>query len=238
MRVAGGRRAGRSHRRHDLPCQDAYASWQDPDGARAVAAVADGLGSRELSHIGSRAACQTAVLRLSRESVWDEAAVRRAFGAARDGIAFAAAQHHVKPADMAATLQLAGLEDARAVGGIVGDGAVLTCDDSVDVLLPPEESEYANEVVPVTHDKWEAHFRYAQTESADVAFVFTDGLTRLLLTRSPDGWRPFQPFFDAFLPKVRNDPFDVELVDRFLASDNVDTSWDDDKCLVVVGRDG
>lgn len=238
MRIAGGRRAGRGHRRHDLPCQDAYAAWRDSDGTRVAAAVADGLGSRELSHIGSRSACQTAVLRLGREPVWDEAAVRRAFHAAREGIRFAAAQHQVTLGDMAATLQVVGLENGRAVGGIVGDGAVVACGDEVHVLLPPEESEYANEVVPVTHGRWEDHFRYGHVEDVDAAFAFTDGLTRLLLSRTPAGWEPFQPFFDAFLPTLRGDGFDEGLVDRFLASDNVDASWDDDKCLVVIGRDG
>ncbi len=237
MRVAGGRRAGRSHRKHDLPCQDAYATWRAPDGSRVAAAVADGLGSRELSHVGSRAACQMAVLRLSQEPEWDEEAMRRAFEAARHGVEFAAAQHHVDAADMAATLQIAALDGDRAVGGIVGDGAVIACGDGVEVLLPPEESEYANEVVPVTNRKWERHFRFARTEAADCALVFTDGLTRLLLTRSPDGWQPFGPFFDAFLPKVRAEAFEEDLVERFLSSDHVDASWDDDKCLVVVGRD-
>lgn len=179
-----------------------------------------------------------AVLRLRREPVWDEPAVRRAFEAARDGIAFAAAQHHVGPADMAATLQIAALEADRVVGGIVGDGAVVASGDAVQVLLPPEESEYANEVVPVTHGKWQRHFRYAEVDGVDAALVFTDGLTRLLLTRSGDAWAPFAPFFEAFLPKVRGDDFDEDVVQRFLDSENVDASWDDDKCLVVVARDG
>lgn len=202
-----------------------------------AAAVADGLGSKPLSHVGSRAACQAAVLSLEREETWEEEAIRRAFLAAREGIRFAAAQHRVAPEDMAATLQVVGFDEGATAAGIVGDGAVVACDDEVHVLLPPEESEYANEVVPITHPGWADHFRYAATPSADCALLFTDGLTRLLLARSKEGWQPFGPFFDAFLPKLRDDEFDEELVERFLGSDNVDSSWDDDKCLVVIARD-
>jgi hypothetical protein len=238
MRASGGRRAGRNHRKHDVPCQDAFAWRRSHQGTRIAAAVADGLGSRRLSHLGSQAACQAAVYRLEVEPVWDEAAVVRAFEAARAGIRFLAAQHAVAEQDLATTLQVVGLDGGTAVGGIVGDGAIVVCTPEVSVLLPPEEAEYANEVVPVTHTKWRSHLRVAQAEEAACALAFTDGLTRLLLARSEDRWAPFAPFFDAFLPKVWASDFDEGLVDRFLAADNVDSSWDDDKCMVVIGRDG
>jgi protein phosphatase 2C-like protein len=237
MRVSGGRRAGRSHRQQDVPCQDAYALLDAPEAGRVAVAVADGLGSRPLSHLGSDVACQAAVASLGQADVWDEPALLRAFEAAREAIQSSSAGLQVPPDHLAATLQVAALTREKVIAGMVGDGAVVGCGPDVRVLLAPAESEYANEVVPLTHRDWRSHFRYAEQEAAQCLLVFTDGLTRLLLARTRGQWEPFQPFFDAFLPKVRGPAFDEGLVPRFLEADYVDTSWDDDKCLVVVGRD-
>lgn len=238
MRASGGKRAGRSHRQKGLPCQDAFALLAEPGAGRAAAAVGDGLGSRALSHLGSEAACQAAVASLRADTGWDKEALVRAFEAARLALEGLAAEQGAAPDDFATTLQVAGLAQGRAVGAIVGDGAVVGCTDRAEILLPPEQAaEYANEVVPVTHPGWRSHFRYAELDGAECLLMFTDGLTRLLLSRSRGEWTPFMPFFDAFLPKVRGPGFDEELVPRFLDGDQVDSSWDDDKCLVVIGRD-
>lgn len=236
MHVSGGRRAGRGHRQQQMPCQDAFAVWSGPD--RAVTAVADGLGSRARSHEGADLACQAAVARLAQEPVWDEAALLRAFEAARERVAAHAANAEVSPDDFATTLQLAAVTRDRTVAGMVGDGAVVAGDQAPRLLLGPEAAEYANEVVPITSPQWRAHFRYAEDASAPWALVFTDGLTRLLLSRSRGTWQPFQPFFDAFLPQVRNGEFGESLVPDFLATDALDNSWDDDKTMVVIAGDG
>lgn len=235
MRVSGGRRAGRSHRQQDLPCQDAYAVWQDAD--RAAAAVADGLGSRALSHEGSQAAAEAAVAHLSQEPVWDEAAFVRAFEAARAAVEAHAKERGVSADDLATTLEVAALMGDRAVAAMVGDGAVVLSGPEVGILLAPQDGEYANEVTPLTLSTWRSHFRFAERQGAACLLVFTDGLTRLLLSRKRGQWEPYQPFYDAFLPKLRGDAFDTTLVQGFLETDAVDRPWNDDKCLVVMARD-
>jgi hypothetical protein len=264
IRVSGGTRAGRSHRRRDVPCQDAFALWRQPDGARAAAAVADGLGSRPLSHFGSQAATRAAVDHLAQEPTWDEAALLRAFAAARAAVQAAADERGVPIVDLATTLQVATLDGGRVQAGMVGDGAIVCAgranrhaastaemspgDDGhaapepatghdATVLLAPAEGGYANEVFPLTDPDWQAHLRLAQGDAWAV-LLFTDGLTRLLLAKSRQGWQPFSPFFQAFLPRLAGPTFDDGLVAGFLEGESVDSSWDDDKGLVVLAHPG
>ena len=249
LRVLAARRPGRSHRRHGTPCQDAHAQWASPDGRRAVAAVADGLGSQPLSHQGSQAAADAAVAALALEPAWDEAALRRAFAAARAAVAAEADRVGAPLEALATTLQVAACDGARVLAGMVGDGAVVA-GTPAQVLLAPALGGYANEVVPLTATDWQAHLQVASwtqarargpagtgDAGADPAplpvLLFSDGLTRLLLKRSDGAWAPFAPFFDAFLPALAGDASGA-LVQRLLDADDVDRSWDDDKCLAVI----
>jgi hypothetical protein len=237
LRVLAGKRTGRGHRARGEPCQDAFAAHADPVGARAVVAVADGLGSRPLSQFGSQAACDAAVASLMAEAVWDEAALRRAFAAAWHAVQEAAAERGVAPLDLATTLQVAAVADGRLVAGMVGDGAIV-CGEPAEVVLAAPTAGYANEVMPLTAD-WAQHIQVAErvgvgAEAPTPVLVFTDGLTRLLLVRTRAGWTPFAPFFDAFIPRLAEAGDGV--VQEFLDGDQVDRSWDDDKCLAVIHR--
>jgi hypothetical protein len=239
MRVSAGTRAGRSHRVRDGPCQDSFAAWESPDGARAAAAVADGLGSRPLSHFGSQAACDAAVASLAAEPAWDEAALGRAFAAAHAAVQAAAAERGLAVEELATTLQVATLGGERALAGMVGDGAVVAglASGEARVLLAPAEGGYANEVFPLTSPGWQDQLRTAVLFEARSVLLFTDGLTRLLLAKSRQGWQPFSPFFEAFLPRLAEPAFDDRLVATFLGGDAVDRSWDDDKGLVVLAHE-
>ncbi|MEK6975819.1 MAG: PP2C family serine/threonine-protein phosphatase [Candidatus Thermoplasmatota archaeon] len=233
LRVLAGKRAGRSHRQRGDPCQDSFAVDVDPAGGRAVAAVADGLGSRPLSHLGSQAACDAAVASLRAEPAWDRAAMLRAFEAAAIAVRDAAARHGLGADDLATTLQVAAVSGGRVLAAMVGDGAIVG-GDPVAVAVAPPQSGYANEVFPLTQPGWREHLQVAEQEFAGPVLLFTDGLTRLLLARSRAGWTPFAPFFASFLPRLPRggDGF----VQAFLDGDQVDQSWDDDKCLVVIHR--
>lgn len=233
LRVSAGRRAGRGHRQRDEPCQDAFAVHVDPDGARAVAAVADGLGSRRLSQVGSQAACDAAVASLQAEPTWDRDAMLRAVAAAARAVDDAAAAQGLAANDLATTLQVAAVADGRLVAAMIGDGAIV-CGDPAAVVLAPPTAGYANEVYPLTQPGWEEHVQVAERDCAGPVLLFSDGLTRLLLARDRSGWTPFAPFFEAFLHRLATDGEGV--VQAFLDGDQVDKSWDDDKCLAVIHR--
>jgi hypothetical protein len=267
LRVSAARRSGRGHVRLGAPCQDAFAVHENPQAGRVAAAVADGLGSKPLSHLGSQAACDAAVASLAAEPAspaWGRDALLRALAAGRSAVAARAAAEGLAPGDLATTLQLAVLQDGRALAAMVGDGAVVgAAGDGAggpQVLLAPALGGYANEVVPLTAEGWQEHVRFAEADGMDAVLLFTDGLTRLLLARArgdPEpaessaavsggeraaapspapAWAPFAPFFDAFLPRVRGAAFDPRLAERFLQDPAVDRSWDDDKCLVVIAH--
>lgn len=246
LRVDAARHPGRSHRRLGTPCQDAHAQWVDPVGQRAVAAVADGLGSCPLSQVGSQAAADAAVAALAAEPAWDEAALVRAFAAARAAVEAEAERAGAPVHDLATTLQVACRDGGVVLAGMVGDGAVV-CGRTV--LLAPAPGGYANEVVPITAGAWQDHLQVARHENPgagararaegagagapDPVLLFSDGLIRLLLARDGATWTPFAPFFDRFLPALAADP-DGTLVERFVHGDDVDRAWDDDKCLAVI----
>lgn len=270
MWISAGKRPGRHHRQNGIPCQDAFAVHSDPERGRAAAAVGDGLGSKPLSHFGSQAACDAAVASLQAEAAWDRDALVRAFQAAHDAVAAAAAQRGLEPHELATTLQVALLDGSHALAGMVGDGAVVAAGPDVGpdagvvrvaatdgtlanaaggasaatttaaaasnptLLVAPATSGYANEVAPLTSSTWQESLQVAERDGVDSVLLFTDGLTRLLLGRSKAGWAPFAPFFDAFLPRLGGSTADPNLAERFLAGDDVDRSWDDDKCLVVL----
>lgn len=240
MRLGAGRSAGRSHRTAGTPCQDAYAAHHDEERQRIVLAVADGLGSQPLSHLGSQAACDAAVDFLVATDSLDEDVLAAAFEAAREALA-ETAKRAAQPTDaLATTLQVAILDADAAWVAMVGDGAVVAIHDGKPrVLLAPAGGEYANEVVPITSARWRDHLRLARLDGAQAVAAFTDGLTRLLLTRPRPAaggertWQPYEPFFASFVPAMQTAGEADDLVERFLAQDEVERSWDDDKCLVV-----
>ena len=254
MRIAGGRRPGRSHHRSGTPCQDAYSTFDQPGQGRAAAALADGLGGAGFGGIGSQVAVHSAIASLANDASWDAASLERAFAAAHAALAKEAARLDVQLASLATTLQLATLEGGNVSAAMVGDGAIVRVHRSdprdgapsaasdptmqgpaVSLLLAPPPSEYANEVEPLTAPEWRRSLRVA-TGAGDSVLLFSDGLTRLLLARDRSGWFPFGPFFSAFLPHLHGPVFDPWLVERFLARPEVEASWDDDKCLVVVAH--
>lgn len=203
-------------------------------GRRACVAVADGLGSKPLSQHGSQAACDAAVAFLASQVDWTEQTLLDALHAASSAVAQVARELGVPSEALATTLQLACRDGGQVLAAMVGDGAIVAIrEGQATVVLGPPPGQYANEVMPITHEGWQGHVQLASAQADGPVLVFSDGLVRLLLKKEKDGWRPFDPFFAAFLPHVGR----PGLVQRFLDGDDVDSSWDDDKCLAVIHAD-
>jgi hypothetical protein len=179
-----------------------------------------------------------AVAAPAQEPSWDEGALARAFEAARDAVQAEADRRGVPVDDLSTTLQVAVVDGGRVLAGMVGDGAIVADvagSGGARVVLEPADSAFANEVVPVTATDWQDALRVADAEGVAAALLFTDGLTRLLLSRSRSGWTPFAPFFEHFLPRLAAEEPQA-LVASLVGSAEVDKAWDDDKCLVVMAR--
>jgi len=104
-------------------------------------------------------------------------------------------------------------------------------------VSPPGESEYVNEVVPLTSPGWREALRIG-VRSTDVrgVAVFTDGCQRVALRKSASGFEPHDGFLDPVFSYV------AETVDltaataeirNLLASPKLAAVSEDDKTLVI-----
>jgi hypothetical protein len=214
-----------------------------------VIAVADGLGSAPRSDVGARIAVDAALaatlaaLAASPSAPLSELA-REAVGQARAAIEIKAAELACPLADVACTLIVVVFSGERVGVAHVGDGAVV-CQTDVGLILAsgPGDSEYTNEVVPLTATEWEAALRVTP-ELAGVRGVaaFSDGCQRAGLRRSAAGVEPFEKFFGPLFAYAREltdlEQGQAELA-ALLLSEKVCANSDDDKTLVLaVGLPG
>lgn len=246
--VFGASVVGPLHVRNDLPCQDAC-SYQVLPSGWVVIAVADGLGSARRSEVGAVTAVTgtiEGIRRLLAEPSGYEASLP---DAARNGVYSARAALETKASELGLDLRelactmIVVVGRARSVSvAHVGDGAVVGLVESQLILLSgPGESEYVNEVVPLTADSWEAAVRVT-TEITGLQCVaaFTDGCQRAALLRSEGGLEPFARFFlplFAYAQEVQDVEVGSDEIAEFLSSERLNAHFDDDKTLVVAVLD-
>jgi hypothetical protein len=127
----------------------------------------------------------------------------------------------------------------NAVVAHVGDGAVIAkTNEGLKLVSGPEDSEYANEVSPLTGKDWELSLRVSPVISyVTGVMAFTDGCQRAVLRKSQDGLTPFDGFCGPLF-SYANDVKDVteaeEDIKELLLSKKVCENSDDDKTLVIV----
>ncbi len=140
--ATGATLRGPAHRRARLPNQDAWLGkpWQ----RGGLLAVADGLGSRPLAHIGSQAACRavsSAVTRWFRAGNPSTELLLRAIH-----IDWRLYIHPHPPTDCATTCLFAAVRSGQLVLGQLGDGLVAALyDDGRLVLLDQADRDFSNE---------------------------------------------------------------------------------------------
>lgn len=166
---------GPHHRRAGLPNQDAWLLRRTRYGELLV--VADGLGSRALSHLGARAACRAAVEALALTPAQ-----------APDGAALVATLHarwlaHVWPhaARACATTCLLALRSGpHLVLAQLGDGMALACrpDAGADFVLASREDGFGNQTDCLRERHAPQAWRLARLDAAEWSGVLlcTDGI--------------------------------------------------------------
>ncbi len=196
--VLGASVIGASHTALGLPCQDACA-FEILAGRYCLAVVCDGLGSAARSDLGAGTAVQAALgevrARLAAEAPLLDA-VSAAVTAARTALEGLAAQEDCPLRDLACTILVLAATDGEIATAHIGDGAmVVRTADGLEIASPPGESEYANEVVPLTSPGWREALRVA-ARPLDVRGValFSDGLQRVALRKTATGYEPHDGF--------------------------------------------
>jgi len=120
----------------------------------------------------------------------------------------------------------------------IGDGAVVAeTEEGLFIASGPGDSEYTNEVVPITNAAWQDSLRIFATDSGVSAIaVFTDGCQRAAFSRSEGAIVPFDRFFAPIFRYVRQTTDETEgtkEIAALLSSPKICEHSDDDKTLVV-----
>lgn len=166
IKATSGTIIGTSHLKTGTPCQDAVA--RKIKSTSACIALADGAGSRPLSHIGS------AILtdRMADFGLKNFEALHRlinlqspkALDMVVDPLIFAltatARRKKLKVDAFASTLMFFVVQDNRYVAGHIGDGAIFIQDTTgVRVLSQPDNGEYSNVTYFITDKKAKTKLR-------------------------------------------------------------------------------
>jgi hypothetical protein len=245
-RFAGASRAGTSHVREDLPCQDAWkgAVVRTRQGPALIAVVSDGAGSAAHGGDGSTLICQSLVDELSRDVPGDAAAgeawLREAVISTRLALLEHAASRDLAGRDFAATMLCAVLTPTWSAFAQVGDGAIVTPDGTGEWawLFWPQRGEYAHSTSFLTDPTALDSLQVDAMSGcqAEVA-LFTDGLQHLLLDYEQQ--QVHSPFFERMLVPVRasaatgQDPALSAGLMEYLGSAPVTERADDDLTLLL-----
>ena len=210
-----------------------------------IGLAADGAGSTTQGGTGAEIACEALYLRIlsaireggNLSSITD-GEIRTWVTTSREAILTRAQEDSQRLKEYACTLIGAVLSNDQAVFFQIGDGCIVTGDDSgYRTVFWPEQGEYANTTFFVTDEEFLEHIRIERRERppAEIA-LFTDGLQNLVLsfsTRSVhEGF--FRPLFAALRKNPGKGGFDLTShLHALLSSSDVNARSDDDKTLIL-----
>jgi hypothetical protein len=235
---------GSIHEQFEIPCQDACASQILSE--HSIIAVSDGLGSAKKSEIGAKEAVETAVQTWETiiygkngEEINYEQVLKEIISSSRKALEKRAKEDKCDLDDLACTLIVAlGYKDNLYIAHI-GDGAVVAkSDQELLIASEPGESEYINEVVPLTSKNWKSHLRVTKKiPDIECAAIFTDGCQRASLLKTQFGLQPYDQFFNPlfnYAQKLEDLYEGEEQIRKFLASQKMNDTSDDDKTLLIL----
>ena len=239
---------GTGHVKTGKPCQDSVHHCVEPVSGALIAAVADGAGSAEMSEIGSRIAVEASV-EAARVSLAQTSALlgegylrdlaRASVFIARSQVESEARRLGVEVRDLSTTLIL-----VISVGGLlasaqIGDGAVVTRDESGEysLLTTPQRGEYANETVfLVSRDALESLQITVERVGVERLAMFTDGIQNIVLDDPHGDPSPHVPFFAPLFGWMESQTDELragETLGRTLSSPKFASRTDDDVTLLL-----
>lgn len=244
---------GTSHRKSQVPCQDASrcVELRSLDGDPIlVAVVSDGAGSAIAAAEGAALACETMVT-VSEAMIgsgrlnppFSASLVSNWVSAFQESIGAVADERGLSARDFACTILAAIVTERGAMFIQVGDGAIVVRDESSDEfgwVFWPQTGEYANMTYFATDTFVERYLQMAVTRrKIDDIAIFSDGLQSLVLEYSTRSVH--SPFFERMFNSLRSmSPFDqsiaIHSLSSYLESPLVNSRTDDDKTLVLASR--
>ncbi|WOF16377.1 protein phosphatase 2C domain-containing protein [Methanoplanus sp. FWC-SCC4] len=252
--VFGSKVTGPSHLVKNTPCQDAW-NFKIPVDNTAIIAVSDGLGSALHSDTGSKLAVNTAIESISNhfliryedgifsaDITKNNCLIKDAFQDAVSKLKDYSGENNIPIRDLACTLIVIFIDKNEICIGQIGDGGVVgMCDAKSIILSEPAQSEYINEVTPITSANWNEKLKIS-SHNKDIRALaaFTDGCQRAVLVKKNEIYEPFEPFFKPLLKyslSAENAEDASEDVKNLLSSGKMTENSDDDKTLVIAAID-
>ena len=226
-----------------IPCQDAFSYKRLPSG-HTIITIADGLGSASMSEIGSRIAVEAAIQAVEKiSSEIDNAELtllaKDSVIAARRAIEEKADALNCSMRDLACTFISVLVYKDTCVVAHIGDGAVVVKKgEDLIVASEPGDSEYANEVTPLTSKKWEESLTITPVYSGISGIMaFSDGIHRAALRKIDDRSMPYGAFcapLFSFAEEITYSRDAENELKEFLSSKKMSDHSEDDKTLIFV----
>ena len=194
LRAIGASVKGPAHEAAGQPNQDAVGLWRHKGGR--IATVADGLGSRPLSHIGSRAACQ-----MARKMVTSAASLENPKSLISGIYRAWLSALPIPPAEAATTFLLAIAEaDGRATLAQIGDGLLMYRENGKFGILTEEREGFSNQTNALGLSKAWTDWKSKQItleKPGDGIVLMTDGISDDL------NWNALEEFFNKLFREFR-----------------------------------
>jgi hypothetical protein len=229
---------GTSHVHSGQPCQD-YCGGS-VTGSTLFAACADGAGSAELSHLGSKASVERFMeVAASLESAPTREQIETWVDAARARVLVEAEAQATPPRQLACTFLAAVVGENWAAFAQIGDGVIVfDGPEGYELAFWPDNGEYANTTRFLTEDDYRDYLRIeiVGRQITELA-VLTDGLQMLALDFGQA--KVHDRFFAPLFRTVKNGPDEETLrglLLEFMDSKRVNDRTDDDKTLLLATR--
>ena len=236
-KIVFGSVQGTSHVQSGKPCQDYCAG--SVVGTTVVAACADGAGSAELSHLGSKAAVERFMEVATFETAPTREQMESWVDAARARVLEEAAANETTPRELACTFLAALVSETWAAFAQIGDGVIVfDGPEGYELAFWPDNGEYANTTRFLTEDDYRANLRIdiVERQVTELA-ILTDGLQMLALDfiQAKVHDRFFAPLFKTVRNGSDTEALRASLLE-FMDSKRVNDRTDDDKTLLLATR--
>jgi len=233
---------GPSHIRNAIPCQDSFA--HETISNFGIIAVSDGLGSAKNSDIGAEIAVRSTIRRAKEilekkilefddKKIFDDI-----ISFVRAELEFKANELQCSLNELACTIIIVIIHNDNISVAHIGDGSVVARKNKNLILISgPGESEYINEVTPLTIIEWKTSLRFYKDSEIDSIAVFTDGCQEAIIQKNEKDLIPYDGFFNplfSYAHKIFNNiKMGEKDIKDFLESQRMNEISEDDKTLVV-----